>query len=90
MILEKVGLLDAFDFIVDGNDLKSPKPHPEVFLKGAELAKLNPNECIVFEDAASGVVAAKKGGFMVIAVGNHHIKDLADSYLETLEKFQFA
>ena len=54
------------------------------------MAKLNPNECIVFEDAASGVKAAKKGGFMVIAVGNHHIKDLADAYLETLETFQFA
>ena len=90
LILDKVGLLDAFDFIVDGNDLKSPKPHPEVFLKGAKLAKLNPKECIVFEDAASGVEAAKKGGFKVIAVGNSHIKDLADAYLETLETFQFA
>ena len=90
MILDKVGLLDTFDFIVDGNDLKSPKPHPEVFLKGAKLAKLNPNECIVFEDAASGVEAAKKGGFKVIAVGNSHIKDLADAYLETLETFEFS
>ena len=39
---------------------------------------------------ATAVEAAKKGGFMVIAVGNHHIKDLADAYLETLETFQFA
>lgn len=86
-ILEKLGLLDTFDHIVDGNDVTNPKPDPEVFLKGADALGLSPSQCIVFEDAASGVEAAKKGGFMAIAVGNSNIQHLADDYLNTLEEF---
>lgn len=86
-ILDKLGLLADFDHIVDGNDVEFPKPHPEVFTKGAKLADLLPENCIVFEDAASGVKAAIDGGFKAIAVGNHHIKDLAHEYYETLNDF---
>jgi indolepyruvate ferredoxin oxidoreductase len=86
-ILDKLGLLSIFDHIVDGNDVQFPKPHPEVFLNGAKLAQLEPSDCIVFEDAASGIKAAKEGGFKAIAVGNPHIKDLADEYYETLNEF---
>ena len=86
-ILDKLGIIDEFDHIVDGNDVTFPKPHPEVFLNGAMLANLDPENCIVFEDAASGVKAAKEGGFKAVAVGNPHIKDLADEYYETLKEF---
>ncbi|MFK7786977.1 MAG: beta-phosphoglucomutase [Crocinitomicaceae bacterium] len=86
-ILDKLGIIDEFDHIVDGNDVTFPKPHPEVFLNGAKLANLDPANCIVFEDAASGVKAAKEGGFKAVAVGNPHIKDLADEYYETLKEF---
>lgn len=86
-ILDKLGLLEVFDHIVDGNDVEFPKPHPEVFLNGAKLAQLNPEDCIVFEDAASGIKAAKEGGFKAVAVGNPHIKELADEYYETLIDF---
>ena len=86
-ILDKLGIIDEFDHIVDGNDVTFPKPHPEVFLNGAKLANLDPENCIVFEDAASGVKAAKEGGFKAVAVGNPHIKDLADEYYETLKEF---
>ena len=86
-ILDKLGLIDTFDHIVDGNDVTFPKPHPEVFLNGAKLANLDPSDCIVFEDAASGLKAAKDGGFKAVAVGNPHIKELADEYYETLKEF---
>ena len=86
-ILDKLGLIDTFDHIVDGNDVTFPKPHPEVFLNGAKLANLDPSDCIVFEDAASGIKAAKDGGFKAVAVGNPHIKELADEYYETLKEF---
>jgi beta-phosphoglucomutase len=86
-ILDKLGIIDEFDHIVDGNDVKFPKPDPEVFLNGAKLADLDPVNCIVFEDAASGIKAAKQGGFKAVAVGNPNIKELADEYYETLKEF---
>ena len=50
-ILEKVKLLPYFDFIVDGNSVTEAKPNPEVFLIAAQKMNVEPECCIVFEDA---------------------------------------
>lgn len=63
-ILSLVGIESYFDVLIDGNMVEHPKPHPEVFLNGAKQLGLSPNQIIVFEDAESGVKAAKDGGFM--------------------------
>ena len=86
-ILSKLQIDSYFSVIVDGNDVSVPKPHPEVFLKGAQQMGLEPFECIVFEDAKSGVQAAKEGGFIVIGVGNPTLIDFVDSYLLNLNDF---
>lgn len=88
-ILDKLGLTDYFEIIIDGNGVKTPKPHPEVFLNAAKGMELLPADCVVFEDASSGVEAAKAGGFKVIAVGNPYIQDLADEYFSDLTEFKF-
>ena len=88
-ILDRLDMTHLFDHIVDGNDVMNPKPDPEVFLKGAELANLTPAQCIVFEDAESGIVAAKNGGFQVVGVGNPNIMDTVENYFNTLEEFYF-
>ena len=88
-ILDKLGLTDYFDIIVDGNGVKYPKPHPEVFLNAAKGMRLQAIDCVVFEDALSGVEAAKSGGFKVIAVGNPNIMNHADDYLTDLTEFIF-
>ena len=88
-ILDKLGLRGYFDIIVDGNRVQYPKPHPEVFLNAAKGMGLQAIDCIVFEDALSGVEAAKAGGFKVIAVGNPNIKSHADDYLTDLTEFKF-
>ncbi|MDG2164792.1 MAG: beta-phosphoglucomutase, partial [Flavobacteriales bacterium] len=49
-ILDKLGLTDYFDIIVDGNGVKYPKPHPEVFLNAAKGMCLQAIDCVVFED----------------------------------------
>ena len=49
---------------------------------------LSPAECLVFEDAASGIAAAKAGGFTAVGVGNPHIAALADIYLNDLTEFR--
>lgn len=69
-ILEKVGLLELFDSIIDGNTVSASKPDPEVFLKGARSLGLNPEDCVVFEDAISGVQAALAGGMKVVGIGD--------------------
>lgn len=70
MILEKVGLLHRFTAIVDGNDVSMAKPDPEVFLIGADRLDLNPENCIVFEDAIAGIEAASNAKMISIGMGD--------------------
>jgi len=69
MILERVGILNLFDAVADGNNVRKAKPDPEVFNKAAELLGINPAECIVFEDAIAGIQAALNAGMLCIGVG---------------------
>ena len=70
IILERLGLLESFDEIIDGTKVSSAKPDPEVFVKGAESLGLDVKDCIVFEDAAAGVEAAHRGGMKAVGIGN--------------------
>ena len=95
LILEKLGIIHLFDAIIDGTKIHFSKPHPEVFLKGAADLNVEPSEVIVFEDAISGVEAAKTGGFHCIGIGEAStlkqadmiINSLAEVNLDTLKKF---
>ena len=69
-ILERLGLADFFDAIADGNCITHSKPHPEVFLKAADMIALDPSVCLVVEDAKAGVSAAAAGGFDCAAIGD--------------------
>ena len=70
MILTRLRLFDRFDALVDGNHITLSKPDPEVFIMGAKALNLAPEQCLVFEDAQSGIDAANSGGFPVIGIGN--------------------
>ena len=67
-ILDRIGLGDYFDKISDGNNISHSKPHPEVFLLAAEYLGLAPADCLVVEDAVSGVDAGIAGGFDTAAI----------------------
>lgn len=69
-ILAKLGLGDYFDAVSDGTNITRSKPDPEVFLKAAEMLSIPPSECLVVEDALSGVSAALKAGMEVATVGD--------------------
>ncbi len=88
MILTRLGITDLFDVIIDGNGVTHPKPDPEVFLNGAKALALAPSDCLVFEDANSGIAAAKAGGFIAIGVGNPMLKGVADVYFNELTEFR--
>lgn len=67
-VLEKTGLAKYFNTIVSGHDFKNPKPDPEIFLTAAKRLKMDPSECVVFEDAYHGVEAGNRGGMYTIGL----------------------
>lgn len=76
LILKKLNIIDLFDAIVDGNKVSKAKPDPEVFLLGCKELQLEPGDCVVYEDAAAGVQAAKAAGMRVIGIGERrHLPD---------------
>lgn len=68
-ILNRLKLTDHFDAIIDGTNTTQAKPHPEVFLKGAEALGIAPINCVVFEDAEAGVEAALAAQMKCIGIG---------------------
>ncbi|GEL07984.1 beta-phosphoglucomutase [Salisediminibacterium halotolerans] len=86
IILERIGLKDAFDTVVDGNVINKAKPDPEVFLTGARRLNIDPSHCVVFEDAQSGIEAAKNAGMYAVAVGDAAVLSGADDYVSSLEE----
>lgn len=81
LILETLDLIDLFDAIVDGNDVSTAKPDPEVFLIAAEKLGVAPKDCIVVEDAQAGIEAANKAGMTSIGIGDATILHEADFML---------
>lgn len=81
-ILERIGLGDFFDAVSDGNNITHSKPHPEVFLKAADMLGLEPKDCVVVEDAHAGVEAAVSGGFDCAAMGDAKDDERAVFHLE--------
>ncbi len=66
--LEVTSLRQYFDIIVTANDVKNFKPHPETFLRCAELMKVDPKYIEVFEDGDLGIEAAHEAGMIVTDV----------------------
>jgi beta-phosphoglucomutase len=66
--LDGLDLRRHFDAIVGATDVARGKPHPDVFLKAAELCGVLPAHCIVFEDAPLGVEAARRAGMRCIVL----------------------
>lgn len=85
--LEAAGL-PVPERIVSADDVERGKPDPEPYRRGAELLGCRPEECIVLEDAPSGVGAGKAAGARVLGViGTHTLEELheADWVVQSLE-----
>lgn len=66
--LKKAGILDNFDVLVTRSDVTRGKPHPETFLRAAELLKVDPSNCLALEDSHNGVRAAAAAGMATIMI----------------------
>ena len=70
LILKKTCIYGFFDAVSDGNNIVKPKPDPEVFIKAADMLGLLCGQCLVVEDAVSGVLAATAANMDSAAIGN--------------------
>jgi len=86
IILERLKLENTFDAIADGNIVSKAKPDPEVFLTAAGMLNVNPEECIVIEDAIAGIRAAKTAGMRCIGIGSATILTEAHYVVSGLNK----
>ena len=68
MIIEGLGLAELIDASISGSDVTHGKPHPEIFIKAYEALGLKADECIVVEDAITGIKAGLAAGCKCIAV----------------------
>jgi sugar-phosphatase len=89
--LSHFGLRERFGVIHSAEDEEYGKPHPAVFLTAARRMAVPPKQCVVWEDAPAGVVAAKAGSMACIAVpefgdAHHPAFGLADLVVDSLEK----
>lgn len=88
-VLRSHQILDWFDAVVTGCDVKVGKPAPDVYLTAAQLVGAKPEECLVFEDVLQGILAGKRAGMTVYAVEDAYSADfneekqrLADYYIK--------
>ncbi|HEY3370110.1 MAG TPA: beta-phosphoglucomutase [Prolixibacteraceae bacterium] len=89
MILEQIQLSGMFDAVVDGNSITEAKPNPEVFLKGAERLMVEPEQCVVFEDAIAGIEAARNANMHCVGIGAPETLGMADLVIPGFEGFTF-
>lgn len=67
-VLEKVGLMDFFDSVTTAEEVKYLKPEPDLFIVAADKTGVERYDCLVIEDAPSGIIAAQTAGMKVIAI----------------------
>lgn len=66
--LQPLGLLDRFDRICTGYEVKQGKPAPDIYIFGAACLGLRPEECLAIEDSPAGVESAFRAGCMAVLV----------------------
>ena len=89
--LEKANVLQYFDYVLCGDEVKKSKPNPEVFLNVAKKLEVNPRNCLVLEDSEAGVIAASRGKIKVIIIPDmkepeKEIEELAYKKLNNLKE----
>lgn len=97
-VMDNLQMGKYFSAIVSAEDVGISKPHPETFLKAADLLNVNPPDCLVFEDAPKGVEAANSAGMKSVVLTTMHkrneflpaenilafIKDYTDTFILSL------
>jgi len=83
-VLERLGIVDAFDGIADGYSVTNTKPAPDLFVYAAGLTKTPTGACLGVEDADAGIEAIKNAGMQALGIGPRERFHRADRVLPTL------
>jgi HAD superfamily hydrolase (TIGR01509 family) len=84
-VVDRLGIGHSFDAISDGYSVERQKPAPDLFVHASGQLNLPPRECVVFEDAAAGIEAARVGGFHSVGLGPMERVGGADAIFPSLE-----
>jgi HAD superfamily hydrolase (TIGR01509 family) len=76
--LERTGITHFFETIITGDQIQRGKPNPDIYRFAAEKLQIAPEECLVVEDALSGVAAAKAAKMRVAAIPDSRFVDPRD------------
>jgi len=85
-VLEGLGILSMFDYVADASKIRYTKPDPEVFIDCMEHLKLQPWECIAFEDAAAGIEAIQAANIAAVGIGASVKPAVPDVFLDNTEE----
>ncbi len=86
-VLDRLGIADAFDHVVDAGGIARSKPDPEVFLAAAEALRVEPSRCVGIEDAVAGIEAVRAAGMFALGVGDPRVLTRADQVVPDLRGF---
>jgi beta-phosphoglucomutase len=86
-VLERLGIRDRFDVVVDAALIANSKPDPEIFLSAAQQLGVAPADCLGVEDAVAGVAAIKSAGMMALGIGSAEVLTQADLVIPGLDHF---
>ena len=63
-----MNIANVFDLITQKEDVKMKKPNPEIYNMIMKHYDANPDECLIFEDSFTGILASKKAGIEVVNI----------------------
>lgn len=89
-LLEKMGVADVFDVVVNPSEVENGKPAPDIFLAAAEKLGFKPSECIGFEDAVAGIKAINDAEMFAVGIGENHILTEADVVFPHIKEFDYS
>lgn len=89
-VVQLLNIQNEFDAIVDGAMITHTKPHPEIFLATARILKVDPKDCLVFEDAEAGVEAALSAGMKCVGIGSTVLLNKANKIFARTSEFNLA
>ena len=87
-VLDRLGIRDRFDDVVDAATVVNGKPDPEIFLTAAAHLGVDPSDCLGVEDAAAGVASIKDAGMVAVGVGSPAVLHRADRVIPSMEAFR--
>jgi beta-phosphoglucomutase len=87
-VLERLGIRERFDYVVDAALIANSKPHPEIFLTAAHHLGAAPADCLGVEDAVAGVASIKGAGMFALGIGKRDVLTQADIVIAGLDQFR--